>query len=104
MFNSSDSPFALINSLNEEAATIERTTIAPLIEYQAEAFQIIRRKKSIASGKFMREVIDTIKVEGGDFARAQRIALKKAENLGNNCFVIGKYERVISADPNIEIE
>jgi len=92
----------LFDEINKEAEERERNMVAPVVEYMAEAFQICKIVKSAGSGQSRREIVDTIKVERGQEELAKRRALGKAERLGGNCFVVGKYEKVIS--PNKEQE
>lgn len=86
----------LFDEINNEAEIAERNKVEATIEYMAEAFQICKIVKSAGSGKSHREVVDTIKVERGQVEAAKRRAIGKAERLGANHFVVGKYEKIIS--------
>ncbi len=65
-----------------------------LADHVVEALQIVRISKGVMG--VSRTILDTIKVEGAKmtYERAKRIALFKADKLGN-CMVIEKIERVI---------
>ncbi len=83
-------PFA---ELNKEAEL--RESKKPASPYQTEAFQIIKMKKSMGSGNWHREVIDTIMVKEGMVEAAKQQAKSKAIRIGN-CMVIEKLEAVVS--------
>lgn len=91
-------PFALIN---KEAEEKEKNTPKPVVEYQIEAYQIIKLRK--VNDEHRREILDTVMVYKGETERAKGLAVKKANAIGN-CMVIEKLERVIhSADkPHID--
>ena len=86
----------LFDEINNEAEIAERNKVEATIEYMAEAFQICKIVKLAGSGKSRREIVDTIKVEHGHEELAKRRAIGKAKNLGENHFVVGKYEKIIS--------
>ncbi len=86
-------PFALTN---EEAEQKEKNTPKPIVEYQIEAYQIIKLRK--VNDEHRRDILDTVMVYKGDCERARSLAIKKANSIGH-CMVIEKLERVIhSAD------
>lgn len=86
----------LFDEFNKEAEERERNMVATAIEYMPEAYQICKIVKSAVSGHSRREIVDTIKVEHGKFELAERKALGRAEKMGSQYFVVGKYEKIIS--------
>lgn len=87
----------MFDFINTEAEAQERNYVAPLVEYQVEAYQIVRLKKqTMGGGKMVREIVDTIAVKNGSPKEAQRRAVLRANAIGGGCFVVEKCERIIS--------
>jgi hypothetical protein len=84
----------MFDFINKEAEENEKNFIAPVVEYQVEAYQIIRLRKQTVGNKVVREVLDTIYPVHGNSELAKGKAVRRAEVIGN-CFVVEKCERIV---------
>jgi hypothetical protein len=84
----------MFDFINNEAEEKEKNLIAPVVEYQVEAYQIIRLRKQTVGNKVVREVVDTVYPVHGNTEVAKIKALRRADVIGN-CFVVEKCERIV---------
>jgi hypothetical protein len=88
----------MFDFVNNEAEEKEKNFIAPVVEFQVEAYQIIRLRKQTVGNKIVREVVDTIYPVHGNNEVAKGKAVRRARVIGDNCFVVEKCERIVSMD------